>query len=125
MLALKESDIPSAYDSCNGKVDAFLDWFFGIATNNSVRSSISKEDARQTMQDYFYDLVGSDADAQLTKQVNDCVETARAEKTSGNRRRLRCYPFGRWFPTFHRGSLIRKVLRMPLCSTNANKRRKT
>ncbi len=62
------------------KLMLFLDWFFGIATNNSVRSSISKEDARQTMQDYFYDLVGSDADAQLTKQVNDCVETARAEK---------------------------------------------
>lgn len=78
--ALKESDIPSAYDSCNGKVDAFLDWFFSIATNNSVRSNISKENARQTMQDYFYDLVGSDADVQLTKQVNDCVETARELK---------------------------------------------
>lgn len=77
---LKESDIPSAYDSCNGKVDAFLDWFFSIATNNSVRSNISKENARQTMQDYFYDLVGSDADVQLTKQVNDCVETARELK---------------------------------------------
>lgn len=80
VLALKESDIPSAYDSCNGKVDAFLDWFFSIATNNSVRSNISKENARQTMQDYFYDLVGSDADVQLTKQVNDCVETARELK---------------------------------------------
>ena len=32
------------------------------------------------MRDYFYDLVGSDADAQLTKQVNDCVETARELK---------------------------------------------
>lgn len=79
-LVLKESDIPSAYDSCNGKVDAFLDWFFSIATNDSVRSSISKENARQTMQDHFYDLVGSDADAQLTKRVDDCVETARELK---------------------------------------------
>lgn len=80
VFALKESDIPSAYDSCNGKVDAFLDWFFSIATNNSVRSNISKENARQTMQDHFYDLVGSDADAQLTKQVGDCVEVARELK---------------------------------------------
>lgn len=80
---LRNETIPTAYVSCGKGIDGFLEWFFSIAKDNSVREDISKRDnIRQVMQENFYRYVGAsgddgaDYDEQLTQQVNGCIQCA-------------------------------------------------
>ena len=80
---MRNETIPTAYVSCGKGIDGFLEWFFSIAKDNSVREDISKRDnIRQVMQENFYRYVGAsgddgaDFDEQLTQQVNGCIQCA-------------------------------------------------
>ena len=70
----------SAYDACEGNIDAFLDWYFSIATNSSLRQSISKDDARQTLEDKFESVVASGEDERLTQALKVYRQAAQTLK---------------------------------------------
>ncbi len=72
---LKDS-LESSYTSCSGRTDAFLDWYFSIATNSSLRASIPEGGAQQALEDRFYSLVGSNEDEQLTKSIKNYLAAA-------------------------------------------------
>ena len=74
-FALK-NDMAGAYEACGSKAAVFLDWFFSIATNTSVRQGISKDVARQTVEDRFYSAIASKEDPGLTQEVNDYLQAA-------------------------------------------------
>ena len=76
MVALKYEGIPEAYDSCDEGIEKFLDWFFGIPNDNSVRMDISEKDVLQVVQNSFYGSFDNDKDTLLTKQVDECVYAA-------------------------------------------------
>ena len=71
---LKDS-LESSYTTCSGRTDAFLDWYFSIATN-SLRASIPEGGAQQALEDRFYSLVGSNEDEQLTKSMKNYLAAA-------------------------------------------------
>lgn len=80
---LRNETIPTVYVSCGEGIDGFLDWFFGIAQDDSVREDISKRsDIRQVAQESFYHCVvasgndGADYDEWLTQQVDGCIQCA-------------------------------------------------
>lgn len=72
---LKDS-LESSYTTCSGRTDAFLDWYFSIATNSSLRASIPEGGAQQALEDRFYSLVGSNEDEQLTKSIKNYLAAA-------------------------------------------------
>lgn len=72
---LKDS-LESSYTTCSGRTDAFLDWYFSIATNSSLRASIPEGGAQQALEDRFYSLVGSNEDEQLTKSMKNYLAAA-------------------------------------------------
>lgn len=72
---LKDS-LESSYATCSGRTDAFLDWYFSIATNSSLRASIPEGGAQQALEDRFYSLVGSNEDEQLTKSMKNYLAAA-------------------------------------------------
>lgn len=72
---LKDS-LESSYATCSSKTDAFLDWYFSIATNSSLRASIPEGGAQQALEDRFYSLVGSSEDEQLTKSMKNYLAAA-------------------------------------------------
>ena len=72
---LKDS-LEGSYATCSGRTDAFLDWYFSIATNSSLRASIPEGGAQQALEDRFYSLVGSDEDEQLTKSMKNYLAAA-------------------------------------------------
>ena len=72
---LKDS-LESSYATCSGRTDAFLDWYFSIATNSSLRASIPEGGAQQALEDRFYSLVGSSEDEQLTKSMKNYLAAA-------------------------------------------------
>lgn len=72
---LKDS-LESSYVTCSGRTDEFLDWYFSIATNSSLRASIPEGGAQQALEDRFYSLVGSNEDEQLTKSMKNYLAAA-------------------------------------------------
>ena len=72
---LKDS-LESSYTTCSGRTDAFLDWYFSIATNSSLRASIPEGGAQQVLENRFYSLVGSNEDEQLTKSMKNYLAAA-------------------------------------------------
>lgn len=72
---LKDS-LEGSYATCSGRTDAFLDWYFSIATNSSLRASIPEGGAQQALEDRFYSLVGSNEDEQLTKSMKNYLAAA-------------------------------------------------
>ncbi len=71
-----KDDIKDAYALCDSNIDAFLDWYFSIATNGSVRSDISADGAQQALEKRFYALVTSDEDEKITQKVRDYLRAA-------------------------------------------------
>ena len=72
---LKDS-LESSYATCSGRTDAFLDWYFSITTNSSLRASIPEGGAQQALEDRFYSLVGSNEDEQLTQSMKNYLAAA-------------------------------------------------
>lgn len=49
----------------------FLDWYYSIATDNSVRESISANNVQQSLEDQFYGRVAASEDEQITQEVKE------------------------------------------------------
>lgn len=71
-----KGSIEGTYGALNGNIDGFLNWYFSIATDDSVRSSISADNVRQTFEDQFYSTVAADDDEEITKKVKDYLQAA-------------------------------------------------
>ena len=72
---LKDS-AEKAYAECDGNIGTFLDWYFSIATNSSVRSSIPADGVQQAIESRFYALVASDEDDEITQKMRDYLQAA-------------------------------------------------
>ena len=79
-LDLKDS-MRSTYEALNENIDSFLDWYFSIATDGSVRSSISDNGVRQAFESHFYAIVAADEDEQITQKAKDYIKAASDLKT--------------------------------------------
>lgn len=66
----------TAYDALDGNIDSFLDWYFSIATDESVRSNISADSVQQAFEDHFYAIVAVDEDEQITQETKDYLQAA-------------------------------------------------
>lgn len=73
-----KDEIRDSYSACEGGVDSFLDWYFSIATNDQVRSELSKEkdNVRETVERQFYADLVSGKDAEITKKVRAYLAAA-------------------------------------------------
>lgn len=71
-----EQSIDSVYDSCEGNIDSFLDWYFSIATNGAVRQGIPKDGVEQTLKDKFEATIAPDEDESITQKVKDYRQAA-------------------------------------------------
>lgn len=79
-LDLKDS-MRNTYEALNENIDSFLDWYFSIATDGSVRSSISDNGVRQAFESHFYAIVAADEDEQITQKAKDYIKAASDLKT--------------------------------------------
>lgn len=68
--------IGETYEECGDNIDAFLDWYFSIATDGSTRSSIPTDGARQAIEEHFYALVTLDEDDGITEKVKEYLQAA-------------------------------------------------
>ena len=64
------------YATLDGNVNSFLDWYFSIAVDESVRSSIPADNAQQALEYHFYTIVAADEDEQITQKVKDYLQAA-------------------------------------------------
>ena len=69
------------YATLDGNVNSFLDWYFSIAIDESVRSSIPADNVQQALENHFYTIVAADEDEQITKEVKDYLQAASDLKT--------------------------------------------
>ena len=69
------------YTTLDGNVNSFLDWYFSIAIDESVRSSIPADNVQQALEYHFYTIVAADEDEQITKEVKDYLQAASDLKT--------------------------------------------
>ena len=80
-LSLERSvDTVYGTDASKGKleenVDSFLDWYYNIATDNSVREGISANNVQQSLEDQFYERVAASEDEQITQEVKGYLQAA-------------------------------------------------
>ena len=73
---LKDDSAKTAYNTLDENIDGFLDWYFSIATDESVRSSISADGVQQDFENHFYAIVAADEDGQITQKVEDYLQFA-------------------------------------------------
>ena len=69
------------YATLDGNVNSFLDWYFSIAIDESVRLSIPADNVQQALENHFYTIVAADEDEHITKEVKDYLQAASDLKT--------------------------------------------